>query len=117
MFIQNFTASDIKHIPVCDQNHSDAHIKFVHIYSYPNHCNVLIEILCRRNSPIRFRCRHQIRGICRCIGVVLSGGAIPTVGRIPVVIAGSPRKHRLEAIEEVVKRPGDDDIVVSREQE
>lgn len=33
------------------------------------------------------------------------------------MIAGSPRKHRLEAVEEVVKRPGDDDIVVSREQE
>lgn len=33
------------------------------------------------------------------------------------MITGSPWENRLEAMEEVVKRPGDDDIVVSREEE
>lgn len=46
----------------------------------------------------------------------MHGGAIPTVGRVPLMFAVNPRKHFLEATEEVVEGPSDDDIVIGGEE-
>lgn len=82
----------------------------------PRNSNLLIEIFCRRNGSIGFYARHQIGCVCRCIGIVMHGSAIPTVGRVPLMFAVNPRKHFLEATEEVVEGPSDDDIVIGGEE-
>ena len=35
-----------------------------------------------------------------------------TAVRVPLIVAGAPRQHRVERLEQEVQSPGDDDVVV-----
>lgn len=50
-------------------------------------------------------------------GVAVVGGVVGAVWSVPGVVAALPGQRRLEGAEEVVKGPGDDDVVVGAHDE
>ena len=92
---------------------------------YANHVqlqqveNLLPELLARC-SPVLMQRSDGMRQVVHGRGTLRPvGGAIGVMPapqcaliRVPLVIARRPRQSREERVEEVVERPGDDDVVV-----
>ena len=69
-------------------------------------------MLVNRGDGVRqvFHARGALRPVGGAVGVMPGPQGAPI--RVPVVITRRPGQRREERVEEVVERPGDDDVVV-----